>query len=462
MITEDGEDAAAEHSCPHCDAPVTDSSFAFCTSCGQRLTETAADEKALVPSDPQRKAVALTDPLDEEDAERSWWSRHRKLLVIGAAAVLVLGTGSYVGWQWSGFRTAHGPVEGFFAALEDRDGSAAAALLSEASILAGMTVTEEEVLSSSLWQAGALDSGYTPPELESVEVDYFLDPGEVDQRPDKSLARAVATFALGDAVYEMEFVMQRDVEGMSREWTIGAVPIGVLPVSGATGTVRAANAVVDGNPYAPPGVYRVEVEGNALFADAAGEVVIGGEDYAEGSGGGAAPAGPEPSAAASTAAPPETDDDDFNIGEGPPLDSMDWDLITTSTLEYGLRAEATAEVQAQVNAAIDACAAPHALDLETCPWTLVDLEDSVAPMIASALEGGSSWTVEAYPEIALVLNSSGQAQVQVVQAGRAVGEYLGPEDGFGVSLLWDSYAAELHPYGPVRVEGEALVWMYTP
>lgn len=465
MITEDGEgqdQAGTERRCPTCGAPAADAAFAFCTSCGARLDAAAAEGKSLVSAAKDGdKAVAVRDPLDAEDTEGSWLARHRKLVVIGAAAVLVVGAGSYVGWQYAGFRTADGPVEVFFQALEDRDPAAAAAVLADASFYDESDASAAAVLGSPIWQDGALDTGYTPPALQGVEVDYFMGSGEVDQRPDKSLARAVATFALGDAVFATEFLMAREVEGVNREWSIASVPMGTLPVSGWHGEVRAANATVTDAPYVPPGIYEVEVAGNALFAAAEGQVVIGGEDHVEGPGGGADPGAGPPAGVASTAPPPGDGGEDLFPDEAP-LDSMTPSLIVTSTVGYELRPKATEEVESQIRALIDGCALPHRLDLETCPFTLVNLDELVGHSVGTALEGGSEWTVDAYPEIALVVGEGGQVRVQVLEAGHATGEYLGPADGIGLSLPWDSYEAELSPWGPVRAEGDSVVWTYTP
>jgi hypothetical protein len=256
--------------------------------------------------------------------------------------------------------------------------------------------------------------------------------------------------------------MQRPTEGLERAWTIGSVSMGLVPIGGSGGEVRVANAAVDGAVYAPPGVYDVTVTGSALFTDAAGQVMIGGEDYADGSGGADAP--DQESSAAATAAPDGYEGDEYDglFGGGEPLDSMDRSLITASTVDYRLDPAAVADVDAQIRAAIDACAAPHALDLDTCPFGLVGLDEAVAPSVTSALEGGSEWTVTAYPEVELLVDGAGRVQVDVVEAGTATGTYIGPEDGMGLSLPWDDYEAELMPYGTVVVDDDRILWTYTP
>lgn len=459
MITED-DTVTGPRSCPACGAVATDATFLYCTECGARLD---GEERALVHVPKGSRAAALLEE-DEEEAGRSWWKRHRRLLIISVVAVLAVGAGGFVTWQWTGFRTADGPVRQFFAALEDRDGPAAAALLAEAAFLnSDVRGTDEEILASPLWQAGALDSGYTPPDLESVNVDYFLDAEGVEQRPDKSMAAATAAFSLGGEAFVMEFLLHRETEGLDRTWAIGSVTMGLVPIGGSGGDVQIANVAVDGGVHAPPGLYDVTVTGSALFADAAGQVMIGGEDYTDGSGGDQTPA-EEPSAVVSTGSPDGYDPDEYDglLGGGTPLDGSDWNLVTTSNLEYHLDPGAAAAVDEQIRTAIDACAAPHGLDFEACPFVPVGLDETVAPSVVSALEGGSEWTVTAYPEVELVVDSAGRVGVQVIEVGTASGTYLGPEEGQGLSLPWEDYEAELIPYGSVTVDDGQVVWTYAP
>jgi hypothetical protein len=461
MITED-DTVTGPRVCPACGTPASDATFLYCTECGARLD---GEERALVHVPKGSRAAALLEEEDEQTKGGSWWKRHRRLLIIGTVAVLAVGAGGFVTWQWTGFRTADAPVRSFFAALEDRDGPAAAALLGEAAFLnSDVRGTDEEILASPLWQAGALDAGYTPPDLESVNVDYFLDAKGVEQRPDKSMASATARFTVDGEAFDMEFLMQRETEGLDRIWAIGSVTMGLVPIGGSGGDVKIANVAVDGGVHAPPGLYEVTVTGSALFADAAGQVMIGGEDYADGSGGDAAPAD-EPSAIVSTGSPDGYDADEYDDllgGDETPLDGSSWNLVTTSNLEYHLDPGAAATVDEQIRTTIDACAAPHGLDLEACPFVPLGLDETVAPSIVSALEGGSEWTVTAYPEIELVVDAAGRVGVQVIEVGTATGTYLGPEEGQGLSLPWEDYEAELIPYGSVTVDDGQVVWTYTP
>jgi hypothetical protein len=190
--------------------------------------------------------------------------------------------------------------------------------------------------------------------------------------------------------------------------------------------------------------------------------MIGGEDYTEGTVDETSLE--EPAPAASTVAPGDYEGDEYDglFGGGEPLDSLDWDLITVADLDYRLVPAAAAAAEAQIRSAIDACAAPHALDLDTCPFELVDMDETVAHSVTSALQGGSEWTVNAYPDIDLVVDVAGQARVDVLEPGTATGTYIGPEDGPGLSLPWNDYQAELAPYGRVDdVDGE-VVWTHLP
>jgi hypothetical protein len=373
MITED-DSTRADRVCPACGEAASDATYLFCTACGARLD---GEDRALVHVPKGSRAAALLDA--EETSEGSWWRRYRRLLIIGTVVAVAVGAGGFVSWQWAGFRTADGPVRSFFAALEDGDGPGAAALLADAVFLNDNTIgTDEEILASPVWTAGALDAGYTAPELETVDVEYFMDAKGVERRPDKSLARAAVEFTLNDERFTMEFLMERETEGLNRAWTIGAVAMGLVPIGGSGGEVRVANTDVDGAVFAPPGVYEVAVTGSALFDDTAGQVMIGGEDYTEGTVDETSLE--EPAPAASTVAPDDYEGDEYDslFGGGEPLDSLDWDLITVADLDYRLDPAAAAAAEAQIRSAIDEGAAPHARVPDTCPVELVDMDETVA------------------------------------------------------------------------------------
>lgn len=435
------EDGKAR-TCKQCGAEVIGAAFRYCTSCGAKL-EATGPGAALVP---------FAD--DEDDEGPRWWRRWRKWVLMGTAVVVAVPVALYLSWQWSGLRTADTPVREFFAALEDLDGPAAAQALDGAAVWTGLADSEagEDALASPLFGAAALETGYTPPTLVDVEVDYFADASGVEQRPDKSMAEAVATFTIGDdpTVWEWPFYLGRETSGFDRQWSIASVEMAKI---GGVSDASVRIAGIETGPdavAAPPGAYAYALENQALWEDAAGTVTVGGEGWSD--------FGPVPSAEGTGFA----DDGPIDLSEGQEMPVGEQGIILTWDLELVLRPEVQPAVEQAVRDQVEACAEPYQLDWDTCPFTLDD-DSAIAAHIESAMAHGSEWTVTAWPKINLV-TTYGFVQVQVTEPGRAEGVYLGPEDGSpGMVLLDEDYEAELIPYGRVGVdEAGNITFTYTP
>jgi hypothetical protein len=442
-LTSEPDDVAVEgtRKCPKCDAEVPDGRFRFCTSCGAELSSGPGTDLVPVAGD------------DDEEAP-GWWGRWRRWVLMGAAVVVAVPVALYLSWQWSGLRTADGPVRDLFLALEDRDGPAIAAALEGVTIMDGVFTGEGDPLAGPLFEAGALEEGYTPPTLVDVEVDYFADASGVEQRPDKSMAQALVHFTIGDdpTVWEWPIYMDREDSGFDRQWSIAALELGrIAGVADAAMRIAGTTLEAGQENFALPGAYEVAVADQVLWEDTSGTVIVGGEDYIE----------YEP--APSESATGFVDDGPIDLAEGQePLTQGTYDILVYSDLDLQLRSEVQPAVEQSIQDQVNACAEPYQLDWDTCPFTL-DSDDVGAANIASALDHGSEWTVTAWPTIKLVTDF-GFVQVQVAEPGRAEGTYLGNEDGSpGLVLLDDDYEAELFPYGTVGVdESGQIVWTYTP
>lgn len=353
--------------CPTCGATVADAAFYFCVSCGARLD---VEPGELVPVDDE----------DDESNRGVWW-RSRRFLVLAGVAVLLLPLLGFFGWQWSGMRQATGPVEEFFAALEEGDGPAAAALLANASLGDG----NEEGLDSPIWEPGALESGYSAPTDVELDTDFGAMIG-LEQRPDRSTAAIDATFVVAGSEFELEFWVERIGSGWSRDWQISAVSLETVQPVGSSTPSRAASATPAISLVVPPGEYDVAVEDSELFADSTGRAVVGGS----------------------------------------PTEHSSADGAVTVDLDVEAREGVHDVVESQMRDLIDDCAQPHQLDWQECPFDHSS-DSPVSYHIEEALQARSEWEVESYPEVEVYVDGQ-TVCTRVTAPGQATGELISPEN----------------------------------
>lgn len=387
-----------EH-CPVC-STKTRPAAQFCGECGHALVDGAVGALVPVATTPSGNVSSSSSSATASTGDRFGrlveatvtWAVRRKFLVGGVAAVVVLAVaaGSYL-WSQPGVGggAPDAPVSAYFNALATRDGAAAAQL-------AGGSA------SGPLWAAGALSSGYTPPADVTVASISYGAAADETRREDHSYATVTVTYLLDGVLVEQAIAVSRDAGGLVRDWTITDGATGTLTVGAAAASWRAAGAQVTGESTpAPPGVYDVEVAGGPLFADVATTVAVTGGD----AGSGGAP------------------------------------------LALTLRPEATVEVQRQVDAFADACAAADDIDWSGCWWA----DDSG---LVSVVED-AVWAITRYPVVQLAVDD-GRVEVSGTP-GEATGSYRNP-----LSDQEKEIHADIYVGGEVVVEGGAIVWRPGP
>jgi hypothetical protein len=295
------------------------------------------------------------------------------------------------------------PVLAYFAALAEGDGPEA-----------GMYLQGVEGTESAIWEPEALAEGYRAPEnVELVSTVEGAPPGVIEE-DDHEYATVTVVYTVDGHPASELFVLSRRGDG---DWNIIAARLGRIEfpqeivtapnfgmVSDSHMTVHAAGASQLSGMSVPPGVFAVSLKDDLLYEDFTVEVPV-----------------------------------------APGMAGMQGELESVFPPELAVSDSAVELVDEQVKVAIDTCAETGALPGDSygsgndCPWKSDDPFTSLF-----FLDG--AWTVDAYPEIDVVMDEEGQLEVVTVTPGTAT-----YEDGVTV--------VDLAPTGPVyRYEGQ-IVWM---
>lgn len=373
--------------CTQCQRPV--GAERFCPACGAAFDGDAVPPACGGSSSSTTRRVSPGDRFGRLVKRTATWLVRRKFAIaVVAVVVLAVAGGSYL-WSHPGLRGGDpdAPVIAYFDALDARDGAAAAALTGE---------------SGPLWATGALVSGYTPPEHVTVVSVSDGAAADVTRREGLSYAKVTVNYSLDGVLVEQPITVSRDASGRVRDWSIASGAGGTLTVGAAGGSWKAAAMAVpatEQSTSAPPGVYEVEVTGGPLFTDVVTTAAVAGGDA--GSGG--------------------------------------------NTL--ALRPKATVEVQRQVDAFADECAAAEDIDWSGCYWA-----DDSGPV--SAVDD-AEWAVMRYPVVQLTVDGGTVAVSGTL--GEATGSYRDDLSGPVRTIHADIYVG-----GEVTVEGGAIVWRPGP
>jgi hypothetical protein len=201
----------------------------------------------------------------------------RRLLLLAAGALVLVVVASVVSVIQSTRYSPDRPVLAFFAAMQARDGARLAQL--------------SHCESSPLCAAGALDTGYQPPEQVEITGVQYGEADEQTRRPNHSRAVVSVRYRLAGAVHEDRVSLDRADFGLFRDWSIGTPPGAWLDVvSPRVAQARLAGATVatvpepgtgrstDGAVWALPGVYTLQAVADPLFDAAPSTVTVTGAD----------------------------------------------------------------------------------------------------------------------------------------------------------------------------------------
>lgn len=329
------------------------------------------------------------------------------LIGIAVAMVLVIGTALFFILGGNDLQAAEDRVLSYYKELSDKDGKAAKKLLKN--VDGGVYDYEygyaNELADSPFWKSGALSSGYTAPAGVEVVRSISGTPPGVDKKTKRQYALVTVAYTVDGRPATETFSLERDRKG---EWSILTARLGVLNFGESAFQYRIAGFEPEEDEYygsliLPPGTYKISLEDNEIFEDEKTDLVIA--PGLEGS-----------------------------LGADSSLKSLD----------LKVRDGIAEEVEAQVKEVVDICATGdiHASMDYDCDWETEDGE-SIPPLSVE------EWDVKAYPEIEIVVDEFGNAEVQTVKPGKAEGEDM--FDG-------EKFTAVIEPSGAVYVEDGEVSW----